>query len=231
MDTRNPRRKPTNRVIGSTGFVRLEKEHATGEIGTTIHRAFWSSGDNTEAKRLILRFGFERLGLVRIEMRTDARKLQSPRAIEKLGFVREGILRRYPVVKGRARDTVVYSLLCVEWQQTVSTRSCGSVTEEESTGHVYPCVEFRGIDPFPRGPHRADQCRMIKQGIKKVLGGMAGRPWGHVRRHRVDARGLQDVFVFQQRHALHVRRVREEVDRLHLDDAKASVRQDAAVAG
>lgn len=104
------------RVIGSTGFIRIEKQHATAEVGTAISRRFWGTGANTEAKLLLFSYGFTQLGLQRIEMRTDTRNLRSQGAIEKMGLTREGVLRRYPRVKGEERDTVIYSLLRQEWQ-------------------------------------------------------------------------------------------------------------------
>lgn len=94
----------------------IEKENAAAEVGTAISRQFWGSGANAEAKRLVFRDGFMQLGLQRMEARTDARNLRSQKALEKLGLVKEGVLRRYPRVKGEDRNTVIYSILRHEWE-------------------------------------------------------------------------------------------------------------------
>jgi aminoglycoside 6'-N-acetyltransferase len=53
---------------------------------------------------------------MRVQLKTDLRNLQSQRAIEKLGAVREGVLRRYQIrSNGEVRDTVMYSVLADEW--------------------------------------------------------------------------------------------------------------------
>jgi RimJ/RimL family protein N-acetyltransferase len=50
-----------------------------------------------------------------VALKTDGRNLRSQRAIERLGAVREGVLRKHMNVKGYQRDTVYYSILDVEW--------------------------------------------------------------------------------------------------------------------
>jgi RimJ/RimL family protein N-acetyltransferase len=71
---------------------------------------------NTECKYLLLRHAFEELGAIRVQLKTDARNLRSQRAIERLGAVREGTLRRQRRLwDGYVRDTVYYSILHSEW--------------------------------------------------------------------------------------------------------------------
>ena len=52
---------------------------------------------------------------MRVALKTDARNLRSQQAIERLGAVREGTLRRHMNVKGFQRDTVYFSILDGEW--------------------------------------------------------------------------------------------------------------------
>ena len=53
---------------------------------------------------------------VRVQLKTDRRNLQSQAAIERLGAVREGILRKHMLVRdGFIRDTVMYSIVEEEW--------------------------------------------------------------------------------------------------------------------
>ena len=83
-----------------------------------LARPRWRTGVNTEAKLLLLRHAFETLGAVRVEWHTDLCNERSQRAIERLGAVREGVLRRHRLrPDGTWRDTVQYSMTDAEWPQ------------------------------------------------------------------------------------------------------------------
>ena len=63
---------------------------------------------NPEAKYLLLRHAFEGLGMIRVQLKTDQRNLRSQRAIEKLGAVREGVLRNHMILPdGHVRNSVL----------------------------------------------------------------------------------------------------------------------------
>lgn len=70
---------------------------------------------NTESQLLFLNHCFDRLGCVRVALKTDGRNVRSPEAIARLGAVREGMLRRHLQVRGYQRDTVYFSILEDEW--------------------------------------------------------------------------------------------------------------------
>jgi RimJ/RimL family protein N-acetyltransferase len=71
---------------------------------------------NTEAKYLLLRHAFEVLDCLRVQLKADLRNTQSQRAIERLGAVREGILRDHMLLPdGTVRSSVYYSILAAEW--------------------------------------------------------------------------------------------------------------------
>lgn len=73
---------------------------------------------NTEAKLLLLEHAFERLGALRVAFKTDRLNLRSQAAIERLGAVREGVLRHHQVrLDGTLRDSVYYSVLAAEWPE------------------------------------------------------------------------------------------------------------------
>lgn len=67
------------------------------------------------SKLLFLGHCFERLGCVRVALKADGRNVRSQQAIERLGAVGEGTLRRHMNVKGYQRDTVYFSILDDEW--------------------------------------------------------------------------------------------------------------------
>src|SRR5918994_147493 len=75
-------RRQDGRVVGSTRFLALRPEHLSIEIGWTwLHPDVWASGINIEAKLLMLEHAFERLGCLRVELKTDARNERSRAAM------------------------------------------------------------------------------------------------------------------------------------------------------
>jgi len=103
-------------AIGSTRFLDIRPKDRQVEIGSTfLARAYWRTPANTEAKYLLLQHCFESAGCVRVALKTDGRNARSQAAIERLGAVREGVLRKHMNVRGYQRDTVYYSILDTEW--------------------------------------------------------------------------------------------------------------------
>ncbi len=105
------------RAVGSTSYFDIRAAHRGLEIGYTwIVRAAQGTRVNPEAKLLLLEHAFERLGCIRVQLKTDARNEQSQRAMLKLGCVREGVLRKHMVMPdGHLRDTVLFSITGDEW--------------------------------------------------------------------------------------------------------------------
>jgi RimJ/RimL family protein N-acetyltransferase len=107
----------TGRAVGSTRFGDIAPEHGRVEIGWTwIAPSHQRTALNTEAKLLQLTYAFDQLGATRVALKTDGRNLRSQAAIERLGGVREGALRRHMrMPDGFMRDTVYYSIIEDEW--------------------------------------------------------------------------------------------------------------------
>lgn len=107
----------SGRAIGGTTYMDIQNANRGVEIGTTwIGRAYHGTMVNPEAKYLLLRHAFEEQGAIRVQLKTDSRNLQSQRAIEKLGAVKEGILRNHMIMPdGYFRHTVMYSITDAEW--------------------------------------------------------------------------------------------------------------------
>jgi RimJ/RimL family protein N-acetyltransferase len=102
-------------AAGRISVIAPAPEHGRLELGTLIFRPFWGSPANLEAKLLLMAHAFEVLGAERVQFKVDARNLRSQRALEKLGAVREGVLRRHRRVGQEWRDDVFYSVLKEEW--------------------------------------------------------------------------------------------------------------------
>lgn len=107
------------RPIGCTRFLEIDKANRKVEIGGTWYGTeFQRTRVNTECKYLLLRHAFETWGCVRVQFKTDGRNLRSQKAIERLGAVREGTLRKHMILPdGMVRDSVFYSVIDVEWPQ------------------------------------------------------------------------------------------------------------------
>lgn len=107
----------SNQAIGATRYLNILPEHRSLEIGGTWYGlAYQRTGVNTEAKYLLLRHAFEDLGCIRVQFKTDLRNVRSQQAIERLGAVREGVLRKHMILPdGYVRDSVFYSILAEEW--------------------------------------------------------------------------------------------------------------------
>lgn len=107
----------TGRAIGSSRFGDISPADGRLEIGWTwIAPSQQRTAANTEAKLLQLTYAFETLGATRVALKTDARNERSQRAIERIGGVREGVLRHHlRLPDGHLRDTVYYSILADEW--------------------------------------------------------------------------------------------------------------------
>jgi RimJ/RimL family protein N-acetyltransferase len=107
----------TGEVIGSTSYYTPNEVDRSIAIGHTMTaKSRWRTGVNTESKLLMLERAFDVLGAVRVEWHTDLNNWRSQRAIERLGAVREGVLRRHKLREnGTWRDTVLYSMTDAEW--------------------------------------------------------------------------------------------------------------------
>ena len=114
--------KMTNKVAGCTRIADISWKDERGQIGWTwIGRDFQGSGLNKEMKYLMLTYGFEVLGLNRIEFKADERNNQSRRALLGIGATYEGVLRQHMKIHtGFIRNTVFYSILRSEWDTVKS---------------------------------------------------------------------------------------------------------------
>lgn len=110
-------RRPGGPVIGSSSYLNVDGPNRRLEIGATWFSAsVRRTAVNTEAKLLMLTHAFEALSCVAVEFRTHFMNTTSRAAIERLGAKRDGVLRSHMLLPdGSRRDTVVYSILDVEW--------------------------------------------------------------------------------------------------------------------
>lgn len=110
-------RRHDGTLVGSSSYLNVDAPNRRLEIGNTWYVASARrSGVNSETKLLMLGHAFDELGCVAVEFRTHFFNSASRAGIERLGAKRDGILRSHQVLPdGSRRDTVVYSILDIEW--------------------------------------------------------------------------------------------------------------------
>lgn len=108
--------KKEGRMIGTCGFTQIDTVNDTAEIGYVINDTYRGSGYAPEAAKEVIRFGFEKLGLMRISalcMRDNSASLS---VMAKCGMQREGLLRSAILVKGRREDVHVAAVTRQDYQ-------------------------------------------------------------------------------------------------------------------
>lgn len=106
----------SDQLLGITGLSEFSPRDRRAVVGTWLGRPHWGSGANRESKALILRLGFEELGLQRISAYAHPGNERSIRALERLGFTQEGVLAAWHLHKGQRRDVAILRLLSEDWR-------------------------------------------------------------------------------------------------------------------
>src|SRR5215207_3892458 len=109
----------SGRVAGATRYLNIMPQDRGLEIGGTWYGLeFQRTPVNTECKYLLLQHAFETLACIRVQLKTDLRNERSQKAIERIGAVKEGVLRNHMILPdGRYRHSVYYSVLDTEWPE------------------------------------------------------------------------------------------------------------------
>jgi ribosomal-protein-alanine N-acetyltransferase len=102
-------------VLGVTGLSELSRRDRRAMVGTWLGREHWGSGANAESKALILHLAFEVCGLERVGAYSNPDNARSTRALERLGFRHEGVLRSWHRHGDVHHDVNVFGLLREEW--------------------------------------------------------------------------------------------------------------------
>jgi [ribosomal protein S5]-alanine N-acetyltransferase len=113
-------------LIGDLCFWNFDTEHLCAEVGYEMHPDHQGHGFMAEALTAIIDFGFDEMGLHRIEGCPLAENARSRRVLEKLGFTQEGVLRQRLHYRGKFLDHVYYGLLKDEWNKIRLERSSHS---------------------------------------------------------------------------------------------------------
>ncbi|QFG00821.1 N-acetyltransferase [Psychrobacillus glaciei] len=109
----------TKEIIGTTRIYGIDSLNYACEIGSTFYgKKFQRTHVNTTCKYLLLKHAFNNLGMIRVQFRTDELNVNSQRAIERIGGIKEGVLRNERIrSNGTVRNAVVYSIIDSEWKE------------------------------------------------------------------------------------------------------------------
>jgi [ribosomal protein S5]-alanine N-acetyltransferase len=104
-------------VIGITGLSEFSRRDRRAIVGTWFGRRWWGTGANRESKALICHLGFEVLGLDRIGSYANVEHVRSQRALEGVGFRREGVLRGWHRHGDQLLDVLIVGMLRDDWER------------------------------------------------------------------------------------------------------------------
>ncbi|MBR4539413.1 MAG: GNAT family N-acetyltransferase [Clostridia bacterium] len=103
--------KDSGRMIGTIGFMWVNYEYSSAEVGYSLSREYWNRGVMTEALRRVVEFGFQEMRLNRIEAQHEVDNPASGRVMAHVGMRYEGTLRQRLKNKGRFVDVALYAIL------------------------------------------------------------------------------------------------------------------------
>lgn len=109
--------KSTGKIIGSTRLMDIGAYDRRLEIGGTwMMPVYWATAINPDCKLALLTFSFETLHAKRVQLKTQHDNIRSRKAIEKIGGVFEGVIRKHMLKDdGSFRSSAYFSILDDEW--------------------------------------------------------------------------------------------------------------------
>jgi ribosomal-protein-alanine N-acetyltransferase len=101
----------TGESIGTIGFYNYTSLHMRAEMGYDLLKEYWGQGYMSEAVRGMINYGFDQLGLIRIEATVDPENKASVRVLERTGFQLEGTMRKRYFYKDKWHDELFFGLV------------------------------------------------------------------------------------------------------------------------
>lgn len=97
------------KIAGKIGFVDIDDN--MGEISYWLARDYTGRGIMTRALQTLTKMGFDNLKLNRVQLTIDADNIASQATAERAGFVCEGVLHKYFLLRGVSRDMKMYAIV------------------------------------------------------------------------------------------------------------------------
>jgi ribosomal-protein-alanine N-acetyltransferase len=109
---------PQDGPIGVTGLSELARRDRRATVGSWLGHRWWGAGANFEAKAMITALAFERLGYDRLTAWSNTRNGRSQRALERIGFRREGVLSAWHRHGDVVHDVVIFGMVRAAWERS-----------------------------------------------------------------------------------------------------------------
>jgi ribosomal-protein-alanine N-acetyltransferase len=109
---------PVEGVVGVTGLSEISRRDRRATVGSWLGHRFWGSGANFEAKAMISALAFQRLGYERLTAWANTRNGRSQRALERIGFRREGVLAAWHRHGDDVHDVVIFGMVRAAWERS-----------------------------------------------------------------------------------------------------------------
>lgn len=106
----------SNVIVGNCGLYRVDLKHRNAEFGLILHHPFWGKGYAAECHLLCLEYGFESLGLHRIQFSTSVTNLRMRKFFDSVGIAQEGITKESHFDEGRFKDSALYACFHPQWK-------------------------------------------------------------------------------------------------------------------
>lgn len=106
--------RPSGRFIGTAGYFFWDEPHRRAEIHYCLSKEFWGQGLMPEAVAAIVSFGFERMGLHRVEAKCFPDNTGSEKVLRKVGMQYEGLMREGLYAKGVFHDLKTFAILATD---------------------------------------------------------------------------------------------------------------------
>ncbi len=103
--------KNKNKIIGTIGYHRIEKEHYRAEIGYMLHPQYWNTGLMSEAIAKVINYGFNEMKLHSMEAIINPGNTISRKILQKFYFIKEAYFKENFFFEGEFYDSEVYSLV------------------------------------------------------------------------------------------------------------------------
>ncbi len=101
---------------GTIGLLNIDRKNSKAEYYIAMgETALKGKGVAKEASKLILTYAFEQLGLNRVYLYTEVENIPGQKLFERIGFVREGVIRQDILSHGKYADRMIYGLLREDW--------------------------------------------------------------------------------------------------------------------
>lgn len=106
----------SQKAVGMTALMRIVPDHGEIEVGRVAFSSLMSQSTlSTEAQYLLMTYVFDELGYRRFVWKCDNNNVPSKNAAQRLGFLFEGLFRKYFIVKGHIRDVAQFAITDDRW--------------------------------------------------------------------------------------------------------------------